>query len=274
MGDDDLSRLRRDWETLGDEDPLWAVYVTPEAKGGRWDVQEFLETGRRELADSWARHRDAVGREPDPNGVALDFGAGAGRLSAALATRMRSVVGVELSASMVRTGRRVIPPELLARVAFVQSASPSLPLRTGSVDLVYTSLVLQHMPAPLAEAYVVDFLRVLSPGGTAMVQVAESPRWSAKGLAFRWLPPRAYGWAQQRLLGYPAPMRMEQTTLARLTTLVERVGGEVVAHWEDTSYGGHWTYRRGLIRRSVAAPLRAAGGHRMSRSASRPEPRS
>ena len=253
MGDDGLGRLRDDWETLGDEDPLWAVYVTPETKGGRWDVQEFLRTGRRELTDSWNRHVDAVGREPDPSGVALDFGAGAGRLSAALATRMRAVISVELSASMVRAARRVIPPDLLDRVAFVQSGSPVLPVRTGSVDLVYTSLVLQHMPAPLAEAYVVDFLRVLSPSGTAMVQVAESARWSAKGLAFRWLPPRAYGWAQQHLLGYPAPMRMEQTTLPRLSSVVEGAGGEVVAHWEDTSYGGHWTYRRVLIRRAGAA---------------------
>ena len=31
----DLGELARDWTRLGEQDPLWAVYVAPEARGGR-----------------------------------------------------------------------------------------------------------------------------------------------------------------------------------------------------------------------------------------------
>jgi predicted SAM-dependent methyltransferase len=119
------------------------------------------------------------------------------------------------------------------------------------VDLVYTSLVLQHMPAELAVGYVREFMRVLRPGGTAMVQVADEPDTSLKGRAFRFLPAGLYGWLQQRVLGYPAPMRMQQLTLAQVTDVVSSAGGHVLGHWEDPSYGGHWHYRRILIGRGV-----------------------
>ena len=107
------------------------------------------------------------------------------------------------------------------------------------------------MPAELAIGYVAEFLRVLRPGGTALVQVAEEPDASVKGRVFRFLPPRLYGWLQRRVLGYPAPMRMQQLTLDQVATVVAASGGEVLDHWDDPSYGGHWLYRRILIRRDV-----------------------
>ena len=249
--DEQLRRLRSDWETLGAADPLWAVYVKDGARGGGWDVTEFLATGEREVADSWDRVARLVGRAPSPDAVVLDFGCGVGRPSSAPATRTRFVVGVDLSAPMLLAARSVVPEELRPRVVGVLSSSPALPLRTASVDLVYTSLVLQHMPASLAVGYVAEFLRVLSPGGLALVQVADEPDSSVKGRAFRYLPPRLYGWLQQRVLGYPAPMRMEQLTLDDVASTVASAGGRVLGHWEDPSYGGHWHYRRILIGRDA-----------------------
>ena len=74
--DEQLRRLRSDWETLGAADPLWAVYVKDGARGGGWDVTEFLATGEREVADSWDRVARLVGRAPSPDAVVLDFGCG------------------------------------------------------------------------------------------------------------------------------------------------------------------------------------------------------
>lgn len=249
--DEQLRRLRADWETLGAADPLWAVYVKDGARGGGWDVTEFLATGEREVADSWDRVARAAGAAPSSDAVVLDFGCGVGRLSTALAARTRYVVGIDISEPMLRASRTVVPEDLRARVAGVLSSSPTLPLRTASIDLVYTSLVLQHMPESLARGYLAEFLRVLSPGGLALVQVADEPDTSMKGRAFRYLPPRLYGWLQQRVLGYPAPMRMEQLTLQDVTSTVASAGGRVVEHWEDPSYGGHWRYRRILISRDA-----------------------
>lgn len=249
---DELRRLKADWDTLGASDPLWAVYVTKSARHGGWDLEEFLTTGRREVRDSWSRFEAATGQAPAPDSIVVDFGCGVGRLSTALAERTARVVGIDISESMLHAARGVIPPDLRARICLIASSSPTLPLGESTADFVYTSLVLQHMPAHLALGYVGDFMRVLKPGGYAFVQVAERPDASLKGTAFRLLPAWAYGALQRTLLGYPAPMRMEQLSLDSVRAAVETSGGEVVSHWADPSYGGHWSYRRLLLRRRAA----------------------
>ncbi len=243
-----LRQLRADWETLGRADPLWAVYVRDDGRDGGWDRDELLATGEREVADSWQRLTE-LGLDMESPSVVLDFGCGVGRLTSALATRADRVVGLDISAAMLATARSVIPPPDRPRVLLVLSDAPDLPLRSECVDLVYTSLVLQHMPKALALRYVSEFLRVLVPGGIAVIQVAESPTLSWKGLAFRVLPASAYGWLQRRVLGYPAPMRMEKTGLRQIARVARARGGEVVTSWRDDSYGGHWRYRRIVVRR-------------------------
>jgi hypothetical protein len=53
-----LARLHRDWTRLGEADPL----RDPARRGGRWDVQEFLATGRAEIAgNDRAARRDTAG---------------------------------------------------------------------------------------------------------------------------------------------------------------------------------------------------------------------
>lgn len=249
---DDLRRLRSDWEMLGASDPLWAVYVTKSARHGGWDLEEFLDTGRREVRDSWSRFAEVTGDFPAEDSIVIDFGCGVGRLSTALAECTARVIGIDISEPMLQAARGVIPPELRDRICMIASSSAALPLADRTADLVYTSLVLQHMPAHLALGYVREFMRVLKPGGYAFVQVAEQPDSSLKGTAFRLLPAWAYGALQRILLGYPAPMRMEQLSRENVDTAADAAGGELVSHWADPSYGGHWSYRRLLLRRRAA----------------------
>ena len=58
------------------------------------------------------------------------------------------------------------------RCRFVLNTEPDLAfLADGSVDLVYSSLVLQHLPPGYARRYLAEFARVLAPGGAAVFQV-------------------------------------------------------------------------------------------------------
>ena len=69
-----LEDVRRDWTTLGEQDPLWAVYVAPGTKGGGWDIDAFFATGANEVTRSLSRARELgllVGQ-----GTGLDFGCG------------------------------------------------------------------------------------------------------------------------------------------------------------------------------------------------------
>jgi SAM-dependent methyltransferase len=167
-----LSRHKQDWEELAAEDPLWAVLTEPSRRHGGWDVDEFLRTGHEEIDKLLARGRELG--VPAELGRALDFGCGAGRLTRALAGRFRFCVGVDISEGMVAEARRLNAGR--ARCAFVVNEAAHLRrFPDASFDLVYSTLVLQHLPSrTLAASYVAEFVRLVAPGGVAVFQFPSS----------------------------------------------------------------------------------------------------
>ena len=107
---------------------------------------------------------------------ALDFGCGVGRLSRPLAERFRECVALDISEGMVKLARELNEDRPNCR--FLVNAAPDLGrLETESFDLVYSSLVLQHMPSvEVVEAYVSEFLRILRPEGLAVFQALSTSR--------------------------------------------------------------------------------------------------
>lgn len=241
-----LGELRDDWTRLGAEDPLWAVYVAPGVRGGRWDLDEFFALGAAEVGRALGE-LGRLGLAPG-RGAALDFGCGVGRLSAALAGHFTEVTGVDIAPTMLAEARRL--DRSGGRCRFVLNESDDLAfVPDGSVDLVYSSLVLQHMPPRLAERYLREFVRVLADDGVAVFQVAARPRMSFKGLVFRFAPWPVIRWAQRRLLGYPAPMRMTGLRRSAVEKALAPTGARVVGVVTDESYGGHWHYERYYVAR-------------------------
>jgi ubiquinone/menaquinone biosynthesis C-methylase UbiE len=236
----DLGDVQRDWTRLGEEDPLWAVLIKPGTKGGRWDVDEFLSTGRDEV-DGALKHLTELGAMPARLDRVLDFGSGAGRLSQALAQHAAHVTGVDISPPMIETAQRI---DRTDNCEFVLNQAPDLNVfADDTFDLVYSSLVLQHMPEAAATGFLREMCRVLRPGGALIVQVAATPTRSFKGLAFKYAPKPLLRWAQTRLLGYPAPMRMQAVTDVQFAHTI----GSSLALLDtvsDDSYGGHWVYHR------------------------------
>lgn len=243
-----LDRLRLDWTRLGAEDPLWAVLIRPGTRHGGWDPDEFLATGRDEVgtAVDHLRRLDAL---PKLN-RALDFGCGAGRASQALAEHAAEVVGVDVSEPMLETARGL--DRSGGRCTFVLNERPDLSaFADGSFDLVYSSLVLQHLPPPLARSYLAELTRVLRPGGVMAVQVATRPTASLKGVLFRYAPQPLLRFGQRRILGYPAPMRMHAMSSRQFAEAIGLYDGVLLDSVEDLTYGGHWTYHRHFARRRV-----------------------
>ncbi len=236
-----LDQLQDDWTRLGQEDPLWAVYVAPGTKGGKWDVEAFFALGRQEV-DRALAELEPLGLTPGRR-RALDFGCGVGRLSQALAGHVDEVIGIDIAPSMLAKARELDRSQ--GRVRFVLNQRPDLgDVGSAEVDLVYSSLVLQHMPPELARGYLAEFVRVLAPGGVAIFQVASRPTRSVKGLIFRLAPWPLLRWAQRRVLGYPAPMRMSRMTSDNVRTAIAGTPGRLAAAIDDDSYGGHWHYTR------------------------------
>lgn len=171
-GDDDRLSALRDlqavWDDWAKADPLWAIYSDPAKKGRRWEHAAFFATGRAEIAkamDALARHGLDVRRRR-----CLDFGCGVGRLTQALVEHFEHCDGVDISAEMVRQAQALNPyPD---RCTFHVNDGPDLSLfEDKSFDLVYSDIVLQHIPPDLAEGYVREFVRLLDDGGVAIFQV-------------------------------------------------------------------------------------------------------
>jgi SAM-dependent methyltransferase len=241
-----FDEVRRDWTRLGEVDPLWAVHVAPDKRGGRWDVGQFLALGRTDvgIARDWLARLDL----PTKWRHVLDFGCGAGRLSQALAAHAGKVVGVDVSEPMLATARRL--DRTAGRCEFVHNDRPDLHrFEDGTFDLVYSELVLQHLPADVIDGYLGEFMRVLNSGGIAVLQCTTRPLWTVKGTMWRFAPYRLLALGQRVVLRYPAPMRMTALSPARLATVVTRHGGEVVDSLTEDVPVSHWQSTRYVIRK-------------------------
>lgn len=198
--------LRENWQSLGTDDPLWAILSDPRAKGGKWSVDEFLRTGQMEIERvfSWLGEQ---GLKTIDQGRALDFGCGAGRLTQALAKRFERCTGVDVAASMLEAARRLDPPQ---NCVFVLNERSDLSVFSDqSFDFIYSSIVLQHIPHPFAIGYIAEFCRLLAPNGLLVFQVAVDKKvplshWLVdlkKRIAAR----VALRTRVRRLLGHPVP---------------------------------------------------------------------
>jgi SAM-dependent methyltransferase len=235
--DSRLARVGRAWSTLGQTDPLWAVCVDPARRGGRWDLAEFLASGRAEISAAVGR-LDDLGICPR-RGDALDFGCGVGRLTVALGDHFGSVTGVDISLPMLAQARSLHAGN--ERCTFRHNDRPDLrAFADDSFDLVYSSLVLQHIPRDLAAGYLLEFLRVLRPGGAVIILVPETHLRTPRGLAYAYVPDAVLGLIQRKVFGFPAAMQMHTLPARRVRQLIEPAGGRLVASDPRTGFGDHW----------------------------------
>lgn len=153
----DLLKLGQDWDQAARQDAFGNILTIP-----GMTPEQFWESGQREITDLL----DDLGL--DRCEKALDFGCGIGRLTRPLADHFTEALGVDISSEMVRLARFFDK-----RPTYHVNRAAKLPCQTNSFDLVYSSIVLQHMPTELAGRYVREFLRVSRD--RVVFQVPEGP---------------------------------------------------------------------------------------------------
>ncbi|NUT55421.1 MAG: class I SAM-dependent methyltransferase [Thermoleophilia bacterium] len=233
-----LERHQQDWDRLAEVDALWAVLTVPGRKGGRWDVDEFFATGEAEIAHV-AAVAETLGR-PARRERALDFGSGVGRLTRALSKRFSAAVGVDISPGMVEHARRL--NDDFPACEFRLNASADLAqLESGSFDLVYSSIALQHVATVgEIERYVTEFLRVVRPDGLVVFGLPYyiPALWSFQPRRRIYALLRQLGVSEQWMLRRTplTPMRMTTIPEADVRALLERHGASVL-HTEPIDEG-------------------------------------
>jgi ubiquinone/menaquinone biosynthesis C-methylase UbiE len=232
---------RAAWEDWGRVDPFWAVLTAADARHGRWDVDRFFETGLE--AAGWAlAHSEAFGR-PERHGVALDFGCGLGRLTRALAPHFERTYGLDIAFTMIERARRLDAERGPSGADFVVHNGTDLSeYGSGSVDFILSLLVLQHLPSREAiVGYLREFVRVLSPGGIAVVHLPSAVPAISQGPRMRrqqardWL--RTVGVSPRFLyerLGWEPNMTMAAIRYEETVAVLESAGATVLDAPENT----------------------------------------
>jgi SAM-dependent methyltransferase len=131
-------------------------------------VDEFVgdpATARAEVEGLFGR----LGADPS-GGTCVEVGCGPGRMTGVLAERFDRVVAVDVSAGMLDRARDAVTA---ANVDFRLVAGDRLDtIEDGIADTLVCYLVLQHLPERRTVlSYLAEFARVLSPAGSAFVQL-------------------------------------------------------------------------------------------------------
>jgi ubiquinone/menaquinone biosynthesis C-methylase UbiE len=129
--------------------------------------EQFWESGFKDIDKIFNKNLDQI-----PHGsFVLDVGCGKGRLVQALASKRSdlNIFGLDVSASMIKLAYDYNKSR---NCRFVVGNGFNLSVFPESLfDVVYSYIVIQHVPRYIAEQIVDDCYRVLKPGGRLFFQL-------------------------------------------------------------------------------------------------------
>lgn len=204
-------RATRDWNTLGETQPYFAVLTEDRFLRERMsdeDREAFFASGEADVAKIF----DLIDFAPKS---ALDFGCGVGRLTRALAKRVPRVAGVDAAESMLRIARENVP-----------NATFSTTIPDERFDLIVSLIVFQHIPVKRGEALLDELLTHLD-GAAALHFTFRRPGTFVRRFArvMRARVPLVHRIAQRIRDERPMPyMQMNEYDLDRVLAIMRRHG--------------------------------------------------
>ncbi|WP_167136709.1 class I SAM-dependent methyltransferase [Diaminobutyricimonas sp. TR449] len=156
---------KRFWNAAARENAAWYIATKFQSES-----PEFFESGRREVDHLL----DFAGVALGTDDTVVEIGCGAGRMTRRLSELAGSVIATDVSGEMLRRAAANLVDH--DNVGFIElSGEGDLPLADGSATAVFSYITMQHVPTSAAqEAYFASALRVLAPGGWALIQFRRS----------------------------------------------------------------------------------------------------
>jgi SAM-dependent methyltransferase len=157
--------MRREWDERARRNPFY--YIASWRKD--WDPAAFLASGEGDYQRLVAPSLSRAGFSSQGKTM-LELGCGAGRMTSSFAGRFGNVIAFDVSAEMLHRARKLLSEA--SNITWVRGNGVDLSgAEDGSVDFVFSYLVLQHLPAEgLVRSYIREMFRVLRPGGLCLFQ--------------------------------------------------------------------------------------------------------
>lgn len=153
--------------------------------------------------------------------LVLDAGCGPGFDSSVLRERGLHVVGLDRSAAMLRLGVQRYPGP------YLQGDLLTLPFARGTLDGIWASATLLHLPRQDFVLALHDFARVLAPRGLAYLSLKE-------GEGEQW---------RTDACGREAPRFFVYWQAEALDAALAEAGFATVAGWREPGHTAHWLNR-------------------------------
>jgi len=167
-----IKELQKNWDNFGKIDPLWAIISWSDKKGNKWRIEEFFDTGIREINEI-IKYVELLDLNI-PRRKALDFGCGVGRLTQALANYFDKVYGVDVAPSMIKLANKYNRHGDKCKYYLNEMDNLRL-FPNSSFDFIYTNITFQHMEPRYSKNYIKEFLRILVPHGLCIFQLPSKP---------------------------------------------------------------------------------------------------
>jgi SAM-dependent methyltransferase len=244
----DLKELQRHWHAFGQQDPLWAILTDSQKRGGKWDLEEFFETGRNEIHNV-IRYIESLGL-PLLRKKALDFGCGVGRLTQALCRNFDECYGIDIAPSMIKLADEFNRHG--ARCHYIVNSTDDLKVfADNTFDLIYSVIVLQHMRPEYSKRYIEELMRVLAPNGMLIFQIPSELIPTSQATVLRQPLPESAFKAELNVTAQPSTVTANSSYSVKVR--VKNQGNAAWPAWISASgtypvyLGNHWRNRKGNL---------------------------
>lgn len=220
----------KNWELLGEEDPYFGVLTEEKFRQGNFDEKvkfEFFESGERHVELVVAIIKKIFDSTFDPTRC-LDFGCGVGRMVIPMAKRFHTVIGMDVSANMLKEAIRNCEMMKIRNAEFVQS-DDDLSRLSGKFDFIHSFIVFQHISCSRGEKILARLLDLLDINGVAVLHFTYEWKASRFRKCAHWirksipLVRNFVNLLNGRRFGYPG-MNMNHYDLNRIFCLIQEKG--------------------------------------------------
>lgn len=159
------------WEKFGREEPYFGVLAEERFASRRIEEnrEAFFASGTAVASNVFKRFEKHFG--PLPVGAALDHGCGVGRLTCSLSSKFSSVLGIDVSPSMLAEATSNARKFGIANVRFAL-ADDRLSNAQGPFDFINSFMVLQHVPVRRGLIIIEHLVNRLRAGGGIHLHVS------------------------------------------------------------------------------------------------------
>lgn len=110
--------------------------------------------------------------------VILEYGCGPGRNLKRLASRFKTVIGVDIGKGNLENARKLLTLNNLNNFELYHTTGDNIPLEDNYVDIVFAVICFQHICSYTIRSMILDdMVKVLKPGGTLVIQMGFNKDW-------------------------------------------------------------------------------------------------